>query len=108
MCLVLNTRRCEALPRVVVDRELIQTRPITDPKKDARKQGCLGFMMPERFGGADQCDFRFNAILGEELGSFGYGYASAFGINVDVVSPYLRDLTTESQKRAVASQILFG
>jgi alkylation response protein AidB-like acyl-CoA dehydrogenase len=32
------------------------------------------------------------------LAALGYGYASAFGINVDVVSPYLRNLTTEEQK----------
>jgi alkylation response protein AidB-like acyl-CoA dehydrogenase len=69
-----------------------------DPWLQAGKQGFLGFMMPERFGGADQSDFRFNAILGEELALLGYGYASAFGLNVDVVSSYLRDLTTESQK----------
>lgn len=68
------------------------------PWLQAGKQGFLGFMMPERFGGSGQNDFRFNVVFAEELAVLGYGYASAFGINVDVVSPYLRDLTTEEQK----------
>jgi long-chain-acyl-CoA dehydrogenase len=60
--------------------------------------GFLGFMMPSQYGGGDTTDFRFHAVLGEELAALGYGYSSAFGINVDVVSPYLRDLTTDEQK----------
>jgi alkylation response protein AidB-like acyl-CoA dehydrogenase len=70
-----------------------------EPWLAAGKQGFLGFMMPERFGGANEQDFRFNAVFNEELATLGYGYASSFGINVDVVSPYLRDLTTEGQKQ---------
>jgi alkylation response protein AidB-like acyl-CoA dehydrogenase len=64
----------------------------------AGEQGFLGFMVPERFGGGGTNDFRFNAVLAEELARVGYAYASSFGINTDVVSPYLLELTTEKQK----------
>jgi alkylation response protein AidB-like acyl-CoA dehydrogenase len=64
----------------------------------AGEQGFLGFMVPERFGGGGTNDFRFNAVLAEELARVGYAYASSFGINTDVVSPYLLELTTEEQK----------
>jgi alkylation response protein AidB-like acyl-CoA dehydrogenase len=64
----------------------------------AGEQGFLGFMVPERFGGGGTDDFRFNAVLSEEFARLGYAYASSFGINTDVVSPYLLELTTEEQK----------
>jgi alkylation response protein AidB-like acyl-CoA dehydrogenase len=66
--------------------------------KRAGDLGFLGFMMSAEFGGGGTQDFRFNAILGQELARLGYAYASSFGINVDVVSPYLLELTTEAQK----------
>ena len=68
--------------------------------KQAGDLGLLGFMMPEEFGGGGVSDFRFNAVLGEELSRLGYAYASSFGINTDVVAPYLQELATpEQQKR---------
>jgi long-chain-acyl-CoA dehydrogenase len=69
-----------------------------DPWLAAGRLGFLGFMMPEDLGGGGVADYRFNAILNEELASLGFAYASAFGLNVDVVSPYLLDLTTEDQR----------
>jgi len=68
------------------------------PWRAAGEQGFLGFMMPERFGGGGINDFRFNAVFGEELATLAYGYASAFGLNLDVMSPYLLDFTNEEQK----------
>jgi alkylation response protein AidB-like acyl-CoA dehydrogenase len=64
----------------------------------AGELGYLGFMMPVEHGGGGVDDFRFNAVLNQELARVGFGFASSFGINVDVVSPYLRDLTTEDQQ----------
>jgi long-chain-acyl-CoA dehydrogenase len=58
----------------------------------------MGFMMPVEYGGGGVDDFRFNAILNQELARVGFGFASSLGINIDVVSPYLRDLTTEEQR----------
>lgn len=92
--------------REFVERELApraeQTRSDRQIGRDlwlaAGKMGFLGFMVPERFGGGGVNDFRFNAVLAEELARLGVAYASSFGINVDVVSPYLLELTTEEQK----------
>ena len=61
--------------------------------------GFLGFMMPEDLGGGGVADYRYNAVLDEELASLGFAYASAFGLNVDVVSPYLLDLADDDQRR---------
>src|SRR5258708_4356678 len=65
----------------------------------AGEQGLLGFFIPEEFGGAGCTDFRFNAVQGEELARLGYAYASAFGINTDIVAPYLLELGTPEQKK---------
>jgi alkylation response protein AidB-like acyl-CoA dehydrogenase len=61
-------------------------------------QGLLGMDMEERFGGGGVRDFRYNAVLDEEMtriGASGVG----FGLHNDVVGPYLRDLATEEQKQ---------
>ncbi|WP_110007662.1 acyl-CoA dehydrogenase family protein [Geodermatophilus normandii] len=60
------------------------------------EQGLLGFDIDERFGGGGVRDFRYNAVLDEEVtrvGASGLG----FGLHNDVVAPYLRDLCTEEQ-----------
>ncbi len=62
------------------------------------EQGFLGFMVPERFGGGGVEDFRYNAVLAEELSRLAFALGSAFTINTDVVAPYLLELTTEEQK----------
>ncbi len=67
-----------------------------------RKAGELGFLglgVPAQYGGTDIDDFRFNAVLNEELARIGVGYASSIGIQVDIVAPYLIRLTTEEQKQ---------
>jgi alkylation response protein AidB-like acyl-CoA dehydrogenase len=73
----------------IVDREL-WTR--------AGEAGLLGTDIPVEYGGGGQLDFRFNAVLDEELvrvGASGVG----FGLHNDVVGPYLRELSTEEQKQ---------
>ena len=60
-------------------------------------QGLLGMDQDERFGGGGVRDFRYNAVIDEEMtriGASGVG----FGLHNDVVSPYLRDLATDAQK----------
>jgi alkylation response protein AidB-like acyl-CoA dehydrogenase len=60
-------------------------------------QGLLGMDQEERFGGGGVRDFRYNAVIDEEMtrmGASGVG----FGLHNDVVSPYLRDLATDAQK----------
>lgn len=66
-----------------------------------RKAGELGFLglgVPAEYGGTDINDFRFNAVLNEELSRIGVGYGSSFGIQFDIVAPYLIRLTTDEQK----------
>ncbi|MGH3498718.1 MAG: acyl-CoA dehydrogenase family protein [Nocardioidaceae bacterium] len=63
----------------------------------AGEQGLLGFMLPQEYGGGGARDFRFNAMLGEELtrcGASGLG----FTVHTDIVSAYLTDLATDEQK----------
>jgi alkylation response protein AidB-like acyl-CoA dehydrogenase len=59
--------------------------------------GLLGFAMPEEYGGGGVDDFRFNAVLGEELtrvGATGVG----FRVHNDILAGYLGALTTAEQK----------
>jgi long-chain-acyl-CoA dehydrogenase len=62
-------------------------------------QGFVGFMVPEQYGGGGVDDFRYNAVLAEELAPYGLAFASSFTINTDVVAPYLLELTTDEQKQ---------
>ncbi|WP_033442748.1 acyl-CoA dehydrogenase family protein [Saccharothrix sp. NRRL B-16314] len=66
---------------------------------EAGKQGLLGLEVPEEYGGSGANDYRFNAVLGEELSKVSAGMASCLGIHGDVVAPYLVDLCTEEQKQ---------
>ncbi|MGH3903417.1 MAG: acyl-CoA dehydrogenase family protein [Pseudonocardiaceae bacterium] len=66
----------------------------------AGDSGFLGTAIPEEFGGGGVADFRFNAVLGEEIM---YAGAAAAGLGLtlhnDVCLPYFLDLATEEQKR---------
>jgi alkylation response protein AidB-like acyl-CoA dehydrogenase len=73
----------------IVDREIW---------RKAGAAGLLGMDVDEAYGGGGQRDFRFNAVLDEEIvgtGCSGLG----FGLHNDVIAPYLTDLATEEQKR---------
>jgi long-chain-acyl-CoA dehydrogenase len=64
---------------------------------EAGKNGFLGIDVPEEYGGAGQSDFRYNAVISEELtraGASGVG----FSLHNDVVAPYLLGLCTAEQK----------
>ncbi len=66
--------------------------------KKAGESGLLGFEVPEEYGGAGMRDFRYNAILGEEIaatGSVGVG----FTLHNDITAPYLLALCNEEQKK---------
>jgi alkylation response protein AidB-like acyl-CoA dehydrogenase len=70
--------------------------------------GLLGLGVDVDFDGAGVHDFRFNAVLGEELARAGAAYASSFGIHTDVVAPYLTELTTDDQKRRWLPKFVSG
>jgi alkylation response protein AidB-like acyl-CoA dehydrogenase len=64
---------------------------------EAGKHGLFGFELPEEYGGGGVADFRYNAVLVEEIvrvGASGIG----FGLQNDVVAPYLARLATEEQR----------
>ncbi|EUA51360.1 acyl-CoA dehydrogenase, N-terminal domain protein [Mycobacterium xenopi 3993] len=52
----------------------------------AGKYGLIGFNMPERYGGGGSDDFRFNAVINEELAKWG-SVAPALSLQNDVVGP---------------------
>jgi alkylation response protein AidB-like acyl-CoA dehydrogenase len=65
---------------------------------EAGKQGLLGLDVPEEYGGGGVHDFRYNAVLSEEVvraRASGVG----FTLHNEVVAPYLLKLATEEQKQ---------
>ena len=66
----------------------------------AGQAGLLGMAVPEAYGGAGVKDFRFNAVVAEEL-MLGDAFASGLCITLhnDVVLPYFLDLANDEQKR---------
>jgi len=65
---------------------------------EAGKQGLLGTDVPAELGGGGIKDFRYNAVISEEMtraGASGVG----FTLHNDVVAPYLLDLATEEQQQ---------
>jgi alkylation response protein AidB-like acyl-CoA dehydrogenase len=66
--------------------------------KKAAAQGFVGFSAPEELGGAGLHDFRFNAVLDEEVVRSGAA-TDAFSLTNDIVAPYLIELTTPEQQQ---------
>ncbi|MGH3696283.1 MAG: acyl-CoA dehydrogenase family protein [Pseudonocardiaceae bacterium] len=75
----------------IVPRELYTT---------AGAAGFLGMAIPEKFGGGGVSDFRFNAVLGEEIMAAGAaGAGLGLTLHNDICLPYFLDLATEEQRR---------
>jgi|SRR5690625_546587 len=73
----------------------------------AGELGLLGFMMPEEFGGGGVEDFRYNAVLQEEItraGASGVGFV----IHTDLVSTYLLSYANEEQRQRWFSRYASG
>ena len=65
----------------------------------AGAQGLLGMAVPEEFGGGGSPDFRFNAVLGEEVMRAGVaGPGAGLCLVNDVCLPYFLDLATDEQR----------
>ncbi len=66
---------------------------------NAGRHGFVGFNMPESHGGGGSNDFRFNAVVSEELAYAGMGGAgNGIGLQNDIVSPYFIAYCTDEQK----------
>ncbi|MBG0857150.1 acyl-CoA dehydrogenase family protein [Streptomyces spinoverrucosus] len=73
----------------------------------AGKAGLIGWQFPEEYGGQGIRDFRYNAIMAEEMaatGSVGIG----LGLQNDVIPPYLMNLTTPEQKARWLPGVISG
>lgn len=76
---------------------------------EAGKLGLLGFSVPEHLGGPGVDDFRYNAIVIDELQRAGAAAeAIAFTLQNDVVLPYLTDLTTTEQQQRWLPGVVTG
>jgi long-chain-acyl-CoA dehydrogenase len=75
----------------------------------AAAKGMLAMQVPERYGGVGIDDFRFNQIVGEELGAAGTG-GSGLGLTLhnDICLPYFLDLCTDEQKERWLAGIADG
>ncbi|WP_029138658.1 acyl-CoA dehydrogenase family protein [Nakamurella lactea] len=66
----------------------------------AGKGGFLGMAIPEEFGGGGTADFRFNQVLGEQIGRSGIGGAGlGISLHNDICLPYFLHYSTDEQRR---------
>src|ERR1700744_3251140 len=76
---------------------------------EAGKLGLLGFSVPEHLGGPGVDDFRYNAIVVDELQRAGAAAeAIAFSLQNDIVLPYLTELPTADQHRRWLPGVVTG
>lgn len=73
----------------------------------AGSQGFLGLDVPEQYGGGGVRDFRYNAIITEELIRVGASGA-AFSLHNDVIVPYLVAYSNEEQKQRWLPKVCSG
>jgi len=73
----------------------------------AGSQGFLGLDVPEEYGGGGVKDFRYNAIVTEELIRVGASGA-AFSLHNDVIVPYLVAYSNEEQKQRWLPKVCSG
>jgi alkylation response protein AidB-like acyl-CoA dehydrogenase len=94
--------------REFVDREVTPSVPkwerdgIVDKEMfhKAGQAGLLGMAIPEEFGGGGVDDFRFNAVVMEELvGGDAMASGMCITLHNDVVLPYFLTLTNDEQKQ---------
>jgi alkylation response protein AidB-like acyl-CoA dehydrogenase len=66
---------------------------------EAGKHGFIGMTIPEEFGGGGVNDFRFNAVLNEEIARAGIGGAGqGILLHNDIVTPYFVEYCTPEQR----------
>lgn len=73
----------------------------------AGKAGLIGWEFPEEYGGQGVRDFRYNAIMAEEMAATG-AVGIGLGLQNDVVPPYLMNLTTPEQKARWLPGVIAG
>jgi alkylation response protein AidB-like acyl-CoA dehydrogenase len=67
---------------------------------EAGKHGFLGLNVPEEFGGGGVDDYRFAAVMTEEIGRTGViGSGNGFTLHNDIVLPYLLGQANDEQRQ---------
>jgi alkylation response protein AidB-like acyl-CoA dehydrogenase len=67
---------------------------------EAGKHGFIGMAIPEQYGGGGSNDFRFNAVLGEEIAYAGLGGGgNGLGLHNDITTPYFIEYCNEEQSQ---------
>ena len=75
----------------------------------AGQYGFLGMAIPEQYGGGGTNDFRFNAIISEELAAAGIGGAGlGLTLHNDITTPYFVEYCTDEQARRWLPAIASG
>lgn len=75
----------------------------------AGEYGFLGFAVPEEYGGGGTPDFRFNAVLNEEVQRIGAASAGlGLTLHTDITLPYYLALANDEQKRRWLPKIASG
>ena len=73
----------------------------------AGENGFLGFNVPEEYGGMGVLDFRYNAIITEELVRVGAS-GPGFSLHNDICIPYILHYGTEEQKKRFLPKMVTG
>ena len=86
----------ELVPRI----EEFETAGIMDRAvyTEAGKHGFVGMNVPEKWGGGGTTDFRFNAVIGEEVANVGLG-GGGLGLTLhnDITTPYFVEYCNDEQ-----------
>lgn len=80
------------------------------PREAWKKCGEQGFLVPqadEEFGGLGQKDFRYEAVMLEELGYFNE-YGLMLGLHTTIVAPYILNYGNAEQKARLVPRIVSG
>lgn len=75
--------------------------------KRAAEAGVLGFSVPTEYGGLGVDDFRFNAVVAEELARTGSSGVALTLLN-DIIAPYLLRLTRPEQRTTWLTALAAG
>jgi acyl-CoA dehydrogenase len=90
--------------RAFLDREAVPRSDVWEEQghvdksfwRKAGEAGYLAFEAPESFGGLGVRDFRFNAVIAEEVVASGMA-GDGFALHNDIVAPYLLEHTSQEQ-----------
>ena len=76
---------------------------------EAGKHGFIGMNVPEQWGGGGSSDFRYNAVIGEEVAAVGLG-GGGLGLTLhnDITTPYFVEYCNEEQAARWLPRIATG